>query len=114
MVADSGASLLVGAAISADSVVALTPEVVGSGLLPAAAGVARLGLRKSPPSLDAGDFFRFLVPWLLKNDVRRVGFVVSGLAGELPAAAADSFTGAVDSVVVPVAVGAVEPTGSSI
>lgn len=118
-----------GAAVSADSVVAFTPEVVGSGLLPAA-GVARLGLRKSPPSFDAGDFLpspsvpsasgtaslflSFLVLRLLKNEVRRAGFVVSGPADELTAAGAVSFAGAVDSVVVPVAAGVVELTGSSI
>ena len=128
VVADSGASLLTGAGVSTGSVVALVPEVVGSGLV-LAAGVGRLGLRKSPPSFNVGDFlpspsvpsasettsffFSFFVPRLLKNDVRRAGFVVSGLTGELTAAVDDSFVAAAGSVAVPVAAGVVELTGSS-
>lgn len=102
------------------------PGVVGS-VLVFVVGVARLGLRKSPPNFELVDFLpspsvpsaseiasdlrSFLLPRLLKNDERRWGLVVSGVTGEATGEVTASF--AVASVLVIVAPAAGELSESS-
>lgn len=104
------------------------PGVVDS-VLVFVVGVARLGLRKSPPSFEAVDFLpspsvpsaseiasdlrSFLVPRLLKNDERRWGLVVSGVVGEATGEVTASFTVADGPVLVIVAPAVGELTESS-
>lgn len=91
----TGASLLIGAGDSVDAFNASVPGVEDSvaGVLPL--GTARLGLRKRPPNFDdllpspsvpsasdvASVLRSFLVPSVLKKDVRRAGLLLSGAVG---------------------------------
>lgn len=103
------------------------PGVVGS-VLVFVVGVARLGLRKSPPNFEVVDFLpspsvpsaseiasdlrSFLVPRLLKNDERRWGLVVSGVVGEATGEVTASFAVAPVLVVVAPAVGELTESSS--
>lgn len=102
----AGASLLIDAGASVDAFSAsvrasvLGVEASVATVLPL--GTARLGLRKRPPNFDdflpspsvpsasdvASVFRSFLVPRLLKKDVRRAGFVPSGAVGDVVASVA--------------------------
>ena len=121
----AGSSLLMGAGAPVVPFTSAVPEVVGS----VRVGVARLGLRKSPPSFEvvdflpspsvpsasemASDLLSFLVPRLLKNEERRWGLVVSGLKGEVTGEVTESLAVADGSVVVVVAAAICELTGFS-
>ena len=103
------------------------PGVVGS-VLVFVAGVARLGLRKSPPNFEVVDFLpspsvpsaseiasdlrSFLDPRLLKNDERRWGLVVSGVVGEATGEVTASSAGAPVLVIVAPAVGELTESSS--
>lgn len=124
----AGSSLLMSAGASVVSFTIAFPGVVGS-VLVFMVGVARLGLRKSPPNFEAVDFLpspsvpsaseiasdlrSFLVPGLLKNDERRWGLVVSGVVGEATGEVTASFAAADGPVLVIVAPAVGELTESS-
>ena len=89
-----GASLPVVPNGSAEASAVSVEGAEGSVVVALPLGIARLGLRKRLPSFDdflpspsspspsevASAFFSFFVPRVLKNDVRRAGLVLSGVA----------------------------------